>query len=308
MADKEIVCSQGGERLDNYLKKIYAEYSREFVKKIILSGEALVNGKIARPSFKLSAGDKILIKAPENFSYEKKDLPELGEPVFEDSHFMAFDKPEGLIVHPTDSNWTRDRQALRYEETLVSILARRYGFDFCDGDEKMGLIHRLDRETSGLILVAKTAEFASAARSLFAERQVVKRYLGLACGIFEKNEFFVEAPIGRACGEKRLRVYEYGRPSLTFFKVLAAGGGFSYLEIKPMTGRTNQIRVHLSHLNAPIAGDKVYGGKPCSRLMLHSESVEFIHPFTSKKIFIKAEPSRLFLEIASEKTGKKIKA
>lgn len=308
MLDREIVCEQDGDRLDNYLKKKYPEYSREFLKKIIVSGKALVNGKIVRPSFRLSTKDKILIKSAEKFFYEKEGLPSLGDPVFEDKYFIAFNKPEGLIVHPRDSNWTRDRQALRYEETLVSILASRYGFDFCAGDEKMGLVHRLDKETSGVILVAKTKEFAAAARNLFAQRQVLKRYLGLACKIFEKDEFFVDAPIGRPCGEKKLRVYEYGRSSFTFFKVICRGGGFSYLEIKPKTGRTNQIRVHLSYLKAPILGDLIYGALPCPRLMLHSESLEFIHPFTYKKILIKVAPSSLFFKIVHEKTGKEVMA
>ncbi|NLI10278.1 MAG: RluA family pseudouridine synthase [Elusimicrobia bacterium] len=304
MSDKEIICFKDGVRLDNYLKDFYPDYSREFIKKLILSGDVLVDGRAEKPSYKISSGEKILLKeaASKNNKDLKKNLSK--SIVFEDKYFLAFNKPEGLLVHPTDSNWIKDREALKYSETLAGFLADYFGDNFCLGDEKMGLVHRLDRDTSGLILIAKDKESAFAMRSLFSERKIEKKYLGLAFGIFEKKEFETDAPIGRACGEKKLRVYDYGRPSLTSFKVLASKNGFSYLEISPKTGRTNQIRVHLAYLKAPIAGDNIYRGPVCQRLMLHSESLKFTHPFLKKEVFIKAEPSELFLNIIREKIGK----
>lgn len=305
MPDKELIFEGEEMRLDNYLKSFYPAYSRELIKKIINSGLVSVNGKKQSPSLRLSKGDRVLVSSAEerasDSSISIKDML-----IYEDEFSLVLNKPEGLLVHPTDENWTRDREALSYgQSTLLSIIAKEYGKDFCAGDEKMGLVHRLDRETSGTILIARRSDFAQAMRSLFASRQINKKYLGLVSGSLPEKKFSIDAPIGRACGDKRLGVYKYGRDALTEIKTLKTGGGFSYLEISPRTGRTNQIRVHLSHIGTPIAGDYIYGGVRCKRLMLHSLSLSFTHPFTGKKFSIESKPSKEFLLIVKEKLGKK---
>ncbi|GAB4028406.1 MAG: RluA family pseudouridine synthase [Elusimicrobiota bacterium] len=305
MPDKELVFEGEEMRLDNYLRRFYPNYSRELIKKIINSGLVSVNGKKPSPSVRLSSGDRVLVSsAKERISDISINIKEMI--IYEDEFSLVINKPESLLVHPTDENWTRDREALSYgQSTLLSAIAKEYGKDFCAGDEKMGLVHRLDRETSGAMLVARRSDFAQAMRALFSSREVNKKYLGLVSGSLPEKKFSIDAPIGRACGDKRLGVYKYGREALTEIKTLKTGGGFSYLEISPRTGRTNQIRVHLSHIGTPIVGDYIYGGVLCERLMLHSLSLSFIHPFTGKKFSIEAKPSKEFMLIVKEKLGKK---
>ncbi len=301
MPKKEVIFEEEEIRLDNYLKKIYPHYSRELIKKIINAGSIKLNGLLSSPSVRLKKGDKISIDEP-SLKHNPQITKIKNMIVYEDEHFMAINKPEGLLVHPLDDNWKRDRDALSYgEDTLVSLVCLEFGRDFCLGDGNIGLVHRLDRETSGLMLIAKNIKFAMAARDLFASREIKKKYLGLVSGALPEDEFLIDAPIGRASGDKRLSVYKYGRQSITLTRTIKKSKKFSYLEISPQTGRTNQIRVHLSHIGSPIVGDKIYGGIECERLMLHSWSLSFIHPFSNKKITIKAQPSASFTKILKEK-------
>lgn len=301
MSEKEFIFEEEEIRLDNYLKKFYPNYSRELIKKIIKSGSIKVNSRLSSPSERLKKGDKISINDP-SFKHDTQRIKIRDIILYEDEFFMAINKPEGLLVHPLDENWKRDRNALSYgEDTLVSLICMEFGKEFCQGDQNIGLVHRLDRETSGLMLIAKNTEFAMAIRGLFARREIKKKYLGLVSGNLPKDEFLIEAPIGRVSGDKRLSVYKYGRQAVTSVKTLEKSKKFSYLEISPQTGRTNQIRVHLSHIGNPIVGDKIYGEIECERLMLHSWTISFTHPITNKKIVIKARPSTSFIKIVKEK-------
>ena len=156
------------------------------------------------------------------------------------------------------------------------------------GLERLGLVHRLDRDTSGLMLLAKTAEAQKTLSAGFRERLLEKIYIGVVAGIPALRKGSIDAPIGRASGFKKIKVWEYGREALTEYVVKERAKNCSLLEIHPRTGRTNLIRIHLAHIGHPIMGDKLYGGPTAPRMLLHSLSLGFKHPSTGKKTELEA--------------------
>jgi 23S rRNA pseudouridine1911/1915/1917 synthase len=276
------------ERLDVFITRSETGLSREFVKRLIMEGRALVNGTVRKPSFLLSPGDSVELDLP---TMGTKDPARLDAIIlYEDKTLLAVDKPSGLPVHPNDSNWERRPETcLLSEETLVSMLLRaRPGLG---GNElpRMGLVHRLDRDTSGLMLVAKTPKAQTALQDQFRERLVEKIYVGVVAGVPVNKTGSIDAPIGRASGFKKIKVWEYGREAKTDFKVSEKTRNHALLEVYPRTGRTNQIRIHLEFAGHPIVGDRLYGGEKASRLLLHSREVTFTHPSTGKPMTLKAD-------------------
>ncbi|MCX5784074.1 MAG: RluA family pseudouridine synthase [Elusimicrobia bacterium] len=271
-------------RLDAFISSRHEEFSREFSKKLIADGLALVNGEKRKPAYVLKEGDQVEICLPERaekpFEFEKLVL-------FEDATLLAVAKPAGLCVHPTDSNWERTPQAsLLREETLVSLL-------FSARPElaalpRLGLVHRLDRDTSGVMLVSKTEPARKALTEQFRDRLVKKLYLGAVSGRPVKDTGIIDAPIGRASGFKKIKVWEYGRDAVTEYTVKEKTKKHALLDISPHTGRTNQIRIHLSYIGHPIIGDKLYGGEAAARMLLHSAKLIFSHPDTGKNKTISA--------------------
>ncbi|HAH32096.1 MAG TPA: RNA pseudouridine synthase [Elusimicrobia bacterium] len=271
-------------RLDAFISSRHEEFSREFSKKLIADGLALVNGEKYKPSYILKEGDQVEICLPERadtpFEFEKLVL-------FEDESLLAVAKPAGLCVHPTDSNWERTPQAsLLREETLVSLL-------FSARPElaalpRLGLVHRLDRDTSGVMLVAKNETARMALSVQFRDRLAKKRYLAAVSGRPLKDTGIIDAPIGRASGFKKIKVWEYGRDAITEYTVKEKAKKHTLLDISPHTGRTNQIRIHLSYIGHPVIGDKLYGGESAARMLLHSAKITFSHPDTGKSKTISA--------------------
>ncbi len=279
MENKKLIYSGAGTRLDLFVKSGEPGLSREFVKRLIAEGLVRVNGRAVKPAAPLKDGDEVTISAPAAGAAASARLP--GMIISEDGEFMAVDKPAGLCVHPTDSNWERDpRAALLGEETLVSILAKER--PELAGVPRFGLVHRLDRETSGLMLIARTPAAAEYFSAAFRDREISKLYIGAAAGDPESDAWTMDAPMGRPTGARRIKVWEYGRDAVTNFRVLERAGGACLLDIRPETGRTNQIRVHLAHAGHPIVGDDIYGGPPAARMLLHAMRLEFAHPATGR--------------------------
>jgi 23S rRNA pseudouridine1911/1915/1917 synthase len=296
--EREIICKEGGDRIDVFLR-IFLGYSRQFIKKLINEGKVKVNEKEIKPSYILNLGDKIslTIKDEEENNLKLDDIL-----IYEDDDIMVINKPAGLLVHPTDENWIRDVSALEFNKnTLVYIIYRDRGSKLIDVD-RMGLVHRLDLETSGIMIVTKNKYSQKFIQNQFAERLISKNYKSLVDGIIEDEELLIDAPIGRFSGRKKLDVMEYGREAQTKIKVIRRGSKNTYIDVFPLTGRTNQIRVHLSFINHPIIGDKIYSKKDFSidRLMLHSYSIEFIHPSKKKSLKFSVEPDDEFLKILNE--------
>lgn len=279
MENKKLVYSGNGTRLDLFVKSRESGLSREFVKRLISEGFVRLNGRTVKPAAPLKAGDEVTMSMPGERKEAGARLP--GMLISEDAGIMAIDKPAGLCVHPTDSNWERDpRAALLGEETVISILARER--PELSKLPRFGLVHRLDRETSGLMLIAKTAEAAEYFSAAFRDRKINKLYIGAAAGDPESEVWTMDAPMGRPTGARKIKVWEYGRDAVTNFRVLERAGKACLIDIRPETGRTNQIRVHLAHAGHPIVGDDIYGGPPAARMMLHAMRLQFPHPATGR--------------------------
>ncbi len=273
-------------RLDVFLTQTGENFSRSFVRHMIEGGLVTVNGAEKKPAFVLNPGDEVTVSAPASGELQAgfEDLV-----FFEDKSLMAINKPAGLSVHPNSANWEVNPQAaLLGEPTLVSLIFSARPKMAKMGLERLGLVHRLDRDTSGLMLLAKTPEAQEALTEGFRERRMEKTYVGAITGIPKLKKGLIDAPIGRASGFKKIKVWEYGREARTEYTVKETGKKCALLEIHPTTGRTNQIRIHLAHIGHPIIGDKLYGGPVAERMLLHSFSLVFAHPVTGKKTKIKS--------------------
>ncbi len=234
-----------------------AEISRAHAQRLIGDGRALVDGRRRRSSDRLTGGERVSVElsAPPDESLQAESIPL--SVAYEDESMLIVDKPAGLVVHPSAGHGTG---------TLVNALlgrARDRGepLGSIAGVGRPGIVHRLDKETSGLIVVAKTDAAQASLMKQFGERAVEKEYLALVRGDPPAPRGRVEAPIGRDPRDRqRMAVVAGGRESVTEYEVVAAGGGYALLALRPLTGRTHQIRAHLSYLGLPIAGDLRYGG------------------------------------------------
>ncbi|MCM2267431.1 MAG: RluA family pseudouridine synthase [Elusimicrobiales bacterium] len=267
-------------RLDLFLAEINENFSRSYSRRLVEQGLATVNGRAKKPSYVLNDGDEVELAIPDA-GKEQKGFEDLV--LYEDKALLAVLKPAGVAVHPNPGGWmTNPKAALLGEPTLVSMLFSARPETAEAGVDRLGLVHRLDRDTSGLMLIAKTPEAQASLTDGFRERLIKKVYIGAVAGIPPKTGV-IDAPIGRASGFKKIKVWEYGRDALTEYALKEKGRNCALLEISPKTGRTNQIRIHLAHIGHPIMGDKLYGGPPAARMLLHSLSVEFAHPYTGKR-------------------------
>ncbi len=285
MKKERIVYSGAPVRFDVFLAGSVEGFSRPYARRVIEGGYASVNGSPRKPGYVLSDGDVVEI-APPGAGEEQRGFEDLV--LYEDGALLALAKPAGLAVHPNSPQWEASpAAALIGEPTLVSMLFSARPALAGAGLERLGLVHRLDRDTSGLMLVAKTPEAQEALKGGFRERLMEKTYIGAVAGVPPKAGV-IDEPIGRASGYKKIKVWEYGREALTEYVLREKGRHCALLEIHPRTGRTNQIRIHLAHIGHPIVGDKLYGGPPAARMLLHSLSLLFAHPSTGKPTLLEA--------------------
>lgn len=278
------------ERLDIFITNHYENYSRSLIQNLIKGGAVKVNGKQRKPSWPLEDGDIVEITWPQtSSSFNLKDII-----IAETKDFFVINKPAGLLVHPQSSAWEETPEVLdNTEETLVSAVLKA-GIKNFENPPRAGLVHRLDRETSGIMLIAKNEDFQIAASQMFAERQMHKTYNAICCGNIADNEGIIDVPIGRVAGGK-IKASALGRSAITEYKVIKRAGGFCFMELYPKTGRTNQLRVHMSWLGYPVLGDWLYKGAKAPRLMLHARKLEFKHPFTGRKLCFEALPPQDFM-------------
>lgn len=279
------------DRLDHFLGANAPELSRTRAKEIIAKGLVTLNGVAVKPSAKVVPGDVIEaeVTEPPALNADPEDIPL--DVVYEDDDVLVVDKPAGMVVHPAPGSMTG---------TLVNALLGRGGeLSAVGGYLRPGIVHRLDRDTSGLIVVARNDVAHRALSEAFQERRVKKAYLALVWGTFREPEGIVDEPVGRrASDRKRMAVVADGRPAVTSWKVREEFPFATLLEARPETGRTHQIRVHLSHLRRPVMGDKDYGGSKsvfgdvpphyrrqakrvnanASRQALHARELCFPHP------------------------------
>ena len=275
---------EAGQRLDIFLQAQLPQYSRSRLQQWAKEGLAAVNGAAQKPSYTLKQGDKVAFSAgtlPDLHAFAE-DLPI--DVIYQDEDVVAVNKPAGMVVHAGSGN---------HSGTLVNAVLHHFGtLSNVSGEDRPGIVHRIDRETSGVLLVARTDFAHRALAEQFAAREVEKTYLALVQGTVGPSQGKIELPIARD-PLKRIRMTTStgeGRSAITWWKVLERLPGHSYLEVKIGTGRTHQIRVHLSSTGHPIAGDILYGAKPAfyGRFFLHAHRLVFTSPTEGQRITIEA--------------------
>lgn len=273
-------------RLDKWLAT-KEELSRTEIVRLLEEGNILVNGKKVKPSYAVKEEDKITINKPQpkETLLKEEDIPI--EIVYEDNDMLVVNKPKGLVVHPGNGN---------PDGTLVNAILHhcKDTLSGIGGEIRPGIVHRLDKDTSGLLMIAKNDKTHIALSEQIASRQVKKTYIALVRGIVKENEATINMPIGRSTKDrKKMAVQKNGKEAITHFKVLKRYQGYTLLEVKIDTGRTHQIRVHLSEIGYPVVGDSVYsnGKNPfgIKGQALHAASLEFKHPATGNIMHLEAK-------------------
>lgn len=260
-----------GRRLDEFLAERLPRLSRMRIAGLVAAGACAVNGEPAPAGRKLAAGDAVELASTDEGPNAMTPEPLPLEVVYEDAHLAVVNKPAGMLAHPTRGVKTG---------TLVNALAHHFNRELLDTPfVRPGLVHRLDRATSGLMVVAKTQAALSRLTRHFQRRLVEKRYLAVVRGRVAEDESVIRAPIGRV-GERHpwWGVTEEGRPAETRLRVVERRGPLTLVELEPVTGRTNQLRVHCAHAGHPIAGDEWYAPDCLPRLCLHAARLAFRHP------------------------------
>ena len=273
MNELNFIVEKGDVRLDQMLTSMMPRYSRSKVRDLIGKGLVTIDGKIGKPSLKVFSGQQIIVDIPRpietSIKPQKMDL----SVIFEDGSFIVIDKPSGLSVHPGPGH---------IDGTLVNgVMAICPGIEGVGEENRPGIVHRLDMDTSGVIVVAKNEQCHRSLSDQFKNRTITKKYLALVNGNMDEQRAIVEAPIARNPHDrKKMAIVDNGRESTTEYRVVERFPHFDYLRIKPKTGRTHQIRVHLSSLGHPVAGDSLYGGRidGLGRQFLHAESISLTHP------------------------------
>lgn len=282
-------------RLDAYLASVKKELSRTMIKKLIEDGNILVNGKKQKNSYKVQNNDKISITLPEakEINLKAQDIPI--DIVYEDNDIIVVNKPKGMVVHPAIGN---------KDGTLVNAIMNicKDSLSGIGGEIRPGIVHRLDKDTSGLLIVAKNDESHIKMSNQIKNREVTKIYIALVRGVINENEATIKMPIGRSTKDrKKMAVSKNGKDAITHFTVLKRYQKYTLLQIKIDTGRTHQIRVHMAEIGHPVIGDYVYSnGKNefgVEGQMLHSQKLKFKHPISGMEMSLEAELPQYFKEI-----------
>ena len=293
-----------GNRIDKVLPTLDENLTRVMAQKLIEQENVKVNGKSVKTSYKLNENDKVEVEIPEvkEISIKAQDISV--EVLYEDNDIIVVNKPKGLVVHPANGN---------PDGTLVNALMKicKGTLSGIGGEIRPGIVHRLDKDTSGAIIVAKNDKAHINMSEQIKNHEVEKTYIALVKGFVKENEATINMPIGRSTKDrKKMAVSKNGKNAVTHFKVIERFGNYTLLEVKIETGRTHQIRVHLSQIGYPIVGDAVYSnGKNewgVEGQCLHAKSLKFKHPITGKEMFIEAPMPEYFEYIIKEleKRGK----
>lgn len=272
-----------GMRIDAWLASYRKEYSRTFYKKLIDGSKVIVNGSVIKSSYRVKPDDVILldVPAPEKLAVEPEDIPI--DIVYEDDHILVVEKPKGMVVHPAPGHYTG---------TLVNALMECCGDRLSDinGIIRPGIVHRLDKDTSGLLIVAKNNQVHEKLSSMLKDHLIKRIYAAVVKGVLNTDRGEIIAPIGRnPVNRKKMAVNTVaGRRAVTHFDVIERYEGSTYIEARLETGRTHQIRVHMAYIGHPVLGDPVYGGKfkgfDLSGQALHARSISFRHPVTQESM------------------------
>ena len=289
-----IVNEDNAKRIDAYLAQ-KTDYSRVTIQRLIDEEKILVNNQKVKSSYKVQNGDEISIEEVKARDIELKAQEIPLEVLYEDNDIIVVNKPKGMVVHPANGN---------PDGTLVNAIMAicKDSLSGIGGEIRPGIVHRLDKDTSGVIIVAKNDKAHINLSEQIKNHEVEKTYIALVRGHVKENEATINMPIGRSTKDrKKMAVTKTGKNAVTHFKVIKRFGNYTLLEVKIETGRTHQIRVHLAEIGYPIIGDTVYSnGKNEWGVIgqcLHAKSIKFKHPSSGKEMFIEAPLPEYFQNI-----------
>ena len=292
---KKYIVNESGKRLDAYISSQDEEITRTSAQRLIEQGNILVNGNKQKVSYKVSNGDIITIEEvkPQEIELKAQEIPI--EIIYEDSDIIVVNKPKGMVVHPANGN---------PDGTLVNAIMAicKDSLSGIGGEIRPGIVHRLDKDTSGLLIVAKNDKAHVNMSEQIKNHEVKKTYIALVRGCIKENEATIDMPIGRSNSDrKKMAVNKNGKNAVTHIKVLKRYDKYTLLEINIETGRTHQIRVHLSHIGFPVIGDYIYSnGKNEFGVMgqcLHAKELEFKHPISGNDMKLQAPLPEYFEDI-----------
>ena len=290
-----LTAQESGVRLDKYISD-NSEISRSYAAKLAENGDITVNGKKAEKKTKVQSGDEIRINVPEPEALEAvaQDIPI--DIVYEDDSVIVVNKPQGMVVHPAPGN---------PDGTLVNGLLYHCSLSDINGVVRPGIVHRIDKDTSGLLIVAKTNEAHESLSKQLKERKSMRRYYCIVNGNIKEDSGTINKPIGRnPIDRKKMAVVAGGREAVTHFKVLERFGQYTLVECVLETGRTHQIRVHMASIGHSIVGDPVYGAKKerfkTNGQLLHAKTIGFEHPKTKEVMEFDSELPEYFKDVLNK--------
>ncbi len=284
----EITIEYSGKRVDKAITEICPDLSRNSVQQLISDGQVLVNGSPCNKKYSLNTGDIVIINIPEPtvLSVEAEDIPL--DIVYEDAHLLVVNKPKGMVVHPAAGN---------YNGTLVNALMHHCGDSLSgiNGVIRPGIVHRIDKDTSGLLVVAKTDAAHKGLADQIKEHSFTRVYNTVVVGNVKEDSGTIVAPIGRHPKDRKKQAVtdKNSREAITHFQVLERFNGFTYLKVTLETGRTHQIRVHMAYRGNPVAGDVVYGNAKKTYGLegqcLNATTIGFVHPISGEYLEFSSE-------------------
>ena len=281
MEEYELTADESGERIDKFLSRNYEKLSRSYIQKLLKDGNIIVNKLAVKANYKIASGDVIHIRIPES---EPLDILPENIPLdilYEDSDILIVNKPKGMVVHPSPGHYTH---------TLVNAVLYHCGGNLSgiNGVIRPGIVHRIDMNTTGSLLICKNDRAHQILAEQLKEHSITRRYHAIVHGNIKEDSGTVDAPIGRhpADRKKMSTKSQHGRHAVTHYRVLERFGSYTYIECELETGRTHQIRVHMSSIGHPILGDDVYGPARCPFKLegqtLHAKTLGIIHPSTKE--------------------------
>lgn len=288
---KETVVETQNGRLDKACSEIFSDYSRSQIKQLLDGGNITVNGKTEKAKYKVKSGDVIRLEEPETKTLELRPENIPLDIVYEDDDVIVINKPQGMVVHPAPGH---------DEHTLVNALLYHCPLSTINGTFRPGIVHRIDKDTSGLLMVAKNDKAHRSLAKQLKDKTNIREYVALVHGRIAEDEGTINAPIGRSLKDrKKQTVVKDGRNAVTHFEVLKRYRDYTLVKCILETGRTHQIRVHMKYIGHPLVGDPLYGPKKTIKgngQFLHAGKLGFVHPTTGKLLIFEAPLPKIFQE------------